>query len=224
MTARALPVPITTTVRMINKGVLIVHLASAGPPTNQINRRSHEPKMNGSVLCSPKARRPCACEPGRPSDQTHLPCYCLRRGAALGHGPAYAKCRYVVVHFARNNRSAFRSDRERYCRRQYADLLAIRGLAAAMGDHSTGPMMRTGATRRLTPRDAVGVGLLRDMSAPRAARLRRAGHPLGRPMSSDKLRQCAHCTACRHEGATIQHSGWAVSDTAVLRRLVERQG
>jgi hypothetical protein len=86
----------------------------------------------------------------RPSDQIYLPCYCLRRGAALGHGPAYATCRYVVVHFARNNRSAFRSDRERYCRRQYADLLAIRGLVAAMGDRGTGSMMRTGATTTLS--------------------------------------------------------------------------
>jgi hypothetical protein len=27
--------------------------------------------------------------------------------------------------------------------------------------------------------------------------------------TSDKLRQCARCTACGHKGATIQHPGWA---------------
>jgi hypothetical protein len=27
-------------------------------------------------------------------------------------------------------------------------------------------------------------------------------------VSSDKLRQCARCTACGHKGATIQHPGW----------------
>jgi hypothetical protein len=77
----------------------------------------------------------------RRGDQTYLPCYCLRRGAALDHGPAYATCRYVVVRFARNNRPAFHPDRERYCRRRYADLLAIRGLVAVHRDRSTvGPM------------------------------------------------------------------------------------
>jgi hypothetical protein len=31
----------------------------------------------------------------------------------------------------------------------------------------------------------------------------------GAKVSSDKLRQCARCTACGHKGATIQHLGWA---------------
>jgi hypothetical protein len=31
----------------------------------------------------------------------------------------------------------------------------------------------------------------------------------GANVSSDKLRQCARCTACGHKGATIQHPGWA---------------
>jgi hypothetical protein len=31
----------------------------------------------------------------------------------------------------------------------------------------------------------------------------------GPNISSDKLRQCARCTVCRHKGATIQHPGWA---------------
>ena len=31
----------------------------------------------------------------------------------------------------------------------------------------------------------------------------------GADVSSDKLRQCAWCTACGHKGATLQHPGWA---------------
>jgi len=31
----------------------------------------------------------------------------------------------------------------------------------------------------------------------------------GPDTSSDKLRQCARCTACGHKGATLQHPGWA---------------
>jgi len=30
----------------------------------------------------------------------------------------------------------------------------------------------------------------------------------GPDTSSDKLRQCARCTACGHKGATLQHPGW----------------
>jgi hypothetical protein len=60
---------------------------------------------------------------------------------ALPHGAGYATRRDVVVHFARNNRSALYSDREWHCRRQYADLFAVRGLVAVLRDHRTvGPM------------------------------------------------------------------------------------
>jgi hypothetical protein len=30
----------------------------------------------------------------------------------------------------------------------------------------------------------------------------------GAHISSDKLRQCARCSACGHKGATLQHPGW----------------
>ena len=40
---------------------------------------------------------------------------------------------------------------------------------------------------RSTPRDPVGLGLLREVSAPRATRLRRPCDPLGAELSSDKL-------------------------------------
>jgi hypothetical protein len=40
--------------------------------------------------------------------------------------------------------------------------------------------------------------LFAEVSALRAARLRRAGHSLGADTSSDKLRQCARDTARRH--------------------------
>jgi hypothetical protein len=33
---------------------------------------------------------------------------------------------------------------------------------------------------------------------------------------SDKLRQCARCTACGHKGATIQHPGWGGADIGFL--------
>jgi hypothetical protein len=57
------------------------------------------------------------------------------------HGAGYATRRDVVVHFARNNRSALNSDREWHRWRQYADLFAVRGLVAVLRDHRTvGPM------------------------------------------------------------------------------------
>ncbi len=34
----------------------------------------------------------------------------------------------------------------------------------------------------------------------------------GPDTSSDKLRQCARCTACGNKGATIQHPGWGGAD------------
>jgi hypothetical protein len=56
----------------------------------------------------------------------------------------------VVVHFDWNYRSFFNSDRQRHCRRQHADLLAIPGFVAVLSDHCTvGPMMRTGPTATL---------------------------------------------------------------------------
>jgi hypothetical protein len=38
----------------------------------------------------------------------------------------------------------------------------------------------------------------------------------GADTSSDKLRQCARCTACGHKGATIQHPGWGGADIGFL--------
>jgi hypothetical protein len=38
----------------------------------------------------------------------------------------------------------------------------------------------------------------------------------GANASSDKLRQCARCTACGHKGATIQHPGWGGADIGFL--------
>jgi len=34
----------------------------------------------------------------------------------------------------------------------------------------------------------------------------------GADTSSDRLRQCARCTACGHKGATLQHPSWHGSD------------
>jgi hypothetical protein len=33
---------------------------------------------------------------------------------------------------------------------------------------------------------------------------------------SDRLRQCARCTACGHKGATLQHPGWGGGSTGFL--------
>jgi hypothetical protein len=38
----------------------------------------------------------------------------------------------------------------------------------------------------------------------------------GATTSSDKLRQCARCTACGHKGATIQHPRWGGADVGFL--------
>ena len=38
----------------------------------------------------------------------------------------------------------------------------------------------------------------------------------GAQTSSDKLRQCARCTACGNKGATIQHPGWGGTDVGFL--------
>ena len=44
----------------------------------------------------------------------------------------------------------------------------------------------------------------------------------GANASSDKLRQCARCTACGHKGATIQHPGWAGEHIGFMPLPVER--
>ena len=38
----------------------------------------------------------------------------------------------------------------------------------------------------------------------------------GADTSSDKLRQCARCSACDTKGATIQHPGWAGNNVGFL--------
>ena len=38
----------------------------------------------------------------------------------------------------------------------------------------------------------------------------------GKNTSSDKLRQCARCTACGHKGATIQRPSWGGADVGFL--------
>lgn len=53
----------------------------------------------------------------------------------------------------------------------------------------------------------MGVAQLREVPALRPARVRSAGDLPGADVSSDKLRQCARCTACGHKGATIS-AGW----------------
>jgi len=40
--------------------------------------------------------------------------------------------------------------------------------------------------------------------------------------SSDKLRQCARCTACGTKGATIQHPGWAGNHVGFMPFPVEK--
>ena len=40
--------------------------------------------------------------------------------------------------------------------------------------------------------------------------------------SSEKLRQCARCTACGNKGATIQHPGWGGNDVGFLPFPVEK--
>ncbi|MGO9399877.1 MAG: hypothetical protein ACLP19_18835 [Xanthobacteraceae bacterium] len=44
----------------------------------------------------------------------------------------------------------------------------------------------------------------------------------GADASSDKLRQCARCTACGSKGATIQHPGWGGADIGFLPFPVRR--
>jgi hypothetical protein len=44
----------------------------------------------------------------------------------------------------------------------------------------------------------------------------------GANVSSDKLRQCARCTACGHKGATIQRPGWGGADVGFLPFPVKR--
>jgi hypothetical protein len=38
----------------------------------------------------------------------------------------------------------------------------------------------------------------------------------GPDTSSDRLRQCARCTACGSKGATLQHPGWAGAQVGFL--------
>jgi hypothetical protein len=45
----------------------------------------------------------------------------------------------------------------------------------------------------------------------------------GPNVSSDKLRECARCTACGHKGATIQHPGWAGEHIGFMPFPVERR-
>ncbi len=65
--------------------------------------------------------------------------------------------------------------------------------------------------RRSAPRNAVAVASLREVSALRATSMR-----WGPDTSSNKLRQCARCTACSSKGATIQHPGWGGADVGFL--------
>ena len=44
----------------------------------------------------------------------------------------------------------------------------------------------------------------------------------GANTSSDKLRQCARCTACGRKGATLQHPGWGGADVGFLPFPVNR--
>jgi hypothetical protein len=51
----------------------------------------------------------------------------------------------------------------------------------------------------------------------------------GAGTSTDKLRQCARCTACGRKGATLQHPGWGGTDVGFLpfptdRAKPERDG
>ena len=68
---------------------------------------------------------------------------------------------------------------------------------------------------------AVGMDVVRTMSAPRAASVRSRGDPLGPEHFNDKLRRCARCTACGNKGATIQHPGWGGNDVSFLPFPVE---
>jgi hypothetical protein len=45
----------------------------------------------------------------------------------------------------------------------------------------------------------------------------------GPETSSDRLRQCARCTACGNKGATIQHPGWGGADIGFLPFPVEQR-
>ena len=71
---------------------------------------------------------------------------------------------------------------------------------------------------------AVGVAALRRLPALFAARPRPV-IPVGPDTSSDKLRQCARCTACGRRGATIQRPSWsgAGRGSAALKQLRDRQ-
>ena len=55
-----------------------------------------------------------------------------------------------------------------------------------------------------------------------AARVRRAGDPLGAGASSDVLRQRARCTACGHKGAILQRPSWADAVVGFMPFPVER--
>ena len=46
----------------------------------------------------------------------------------------------------------------------------------------------------------------------------------GAHVASDKLRNCARCTACGHKGATIQHPGWAGEHVGFMPYPIDRAG
>jgi hypothetical protein len=55
---------------------------------------------------------------------------------------------------------------------------------------------------------ALGVAQLREMSAPRAARVRSASHSLGTECVERQAETMCALHRLRSQGATIQHPGW----------------
>ena len=68
---------------------------------------------------------------------------------------------------------------------------------------------------------ALGVAALRRLPALFAARPRPV-IPVGPDTSSDKLRQCARCTACGRRGATIQRPSWSGTGRGSAAQAITR--